>query len=89
MPYFPKSPEEPFFLTTVTARNLMILPDGRYSVEKNLAFFVRNQGKHRCFVFRYQSFTNNPTGQTYRLVLPPSVSPYNINSVAHQINGQF
>lgn len=35
------------------------------------------------------NFTNNATGQTYRLVLPPSVSPYDIRAVAHQIDGQF
>lgn len=35
------------------------------------------------------NFTNNATGQTYKLVLPPSVSPYDLHAVAHQIDGQF
>ena len=35
------------------------------------------------------NFTNNATGQTYKLVLPPSVSPYDLRAVAHQIDGQF
>lgn len=35
------------------------------------------------------NFTNNVTGQTYKLVLPPSVSPYDLRSIAHQIDGQF
>lgn len=35
------------------------------------------------------NFTNNVTGQTYKLVLPPSVSPYDLRSIAYQIDGQF
>ena len=35
------------------------------------------------------TLTNNATGQTYRLVLPPSVSPFDFRSIAHQIDGQF
>ena len=58
-------------MPTVNARNLLILPDGRYSVEKNLAFFVRNQGRHRCFVFRYQFAGKR---RDLSLGTPPSVT---------------
>ena len=38
----------------VTQKNLASLPDGRHLIEKGLYVCVRNNGKSRIFVFRYQ-----------------------------------
>ena len=35
------------------------------------------------------NFTDNATGKSYKLVLPPSVSPYDLRSIANQIDGQL
>ena len=40
-------------MTTVTQRTVGTLPDGRHLIEQNLYLVVRNNGKHRHYVFRY------------------------------------
>lgn len=39
-------------MPTVTASNVMALPDGRHQIDSGL--FLRVQGKYRYFVFRFQ-----------------------------------
>lgn len=55
----------------VTSRNLFDLPDGRYPIEQNLQLYVRNGGKHRTFIFRYQF---GRTRHDISLGAPPAVT---------------
>lgn len=55
----------------VTSRNLLAVEDGRYPIEPNLFFLVRNEGRARSFIFRFQM---NGRRRDISLGGPPAVS---------------